>query len=96
MLTDDAVDYNSWQESPEGLALAASLPKDTVLAEGYKEYKTGRTYMAKMGDWRFNKDEEIELDGVGGVNIVVKADVHRSGAYCFRSPNAQPSYCAKS
>ena len=35
--------------------------------------------MAKMGDWRKNKDEEIELDGVGGVNIVVKADVHRSG-----------------
>lgn len=36
--------------------------------------------MARMGDWRNNKDEEIELDGVGGVNIIVKADVHRSGA----------------
>lgn len=35
--------------------------------------------MAKMGDWRLNKDEEIKLDGIGGVNIVVKADVHRSG-----------------
>ena len=35
--------------------------------------------MAKMGDWRQNKDEEIQLDGIGGVNIVVKADVHRSG-----------------
>ena len=33
-----------------------------------------------MGDWRQNKDEEIELDGIGGVNIVVKADVHRSGS----------------
>ncbi len=50
-----------------------------VLAEGYKEYDTGRTYMARMGDWRNNKDEEIELDGIGGVNILVKADVHRSG-----------------
>lgn len=46
---------------------------------GYKQYDTGRTYMAKMGDWRDNKDEEIELDGIGGVNILVKADVHRSG-----------------
>lgn len=46
---------------------------------GYKEYDTGRTYMAKMGDWRQNKDDEIKLDGIGGVNIVVKADVHRSG-----------------
>ncbi|MCJ1232233.1 hypothetical protein MMC14_000182 [Varicellaria rhodocarpa] len=72
-------DYNSWIESEQGLALGAKLPKDTVLAEGYKEYKTGRKYMAKMGDWRENKDEEIELDGIGGVNILVKADVHRSG-----------------
>ena len=32
-----------------------------------------------MGDWRNNKDEEVELDGIGGVNILVKADVHRSG-----------------
>lgn len=32
-----------------------------------------------MGDWRNNKDEELELDGIGGVNILVKADVHRSG-----------------
>ncbi|KAL0262950.1 hypothetical protein SLS55_001924 [Diplodia seriata] len=72
-------DYNSWVESDTGRKLAASLDKDVVLAEGYKEYKTDRTYMAKMGDWRENKDEEIELDGIGGVNIMVKADVHRSG-----------------
>ncbi|KAI9848149.1 MAG: hypothetical protein M1837_000823 [Sclerophora amabilis] len=72
-------DYNSWVESEQGLALAASLERDVVLAEGYKEYKTGRKYLAKMGDWRKDKDEEIELDGIGGVNILVKADVHRSG-----------------
>ena len=50
-----------------------------TVCSGYKEYDTGRTYMAKMGDWRENKDEEVMLDGIGGVNIVVKADVHRSG-----------------
>lgn len=72
-------DYNSWQESPQGLALAASLSKDVVIAEGYKELKTGRKHMAKMGDRHKNKDYEIELDGIGGVNIVVKADVHRAG-----------------
>ncbi|KOS21456.1 Mannan polymerase II complex ANP1 subunit [Escovopsis weberi] len=72
-------DYNSWIESEQGLRLAASLDKDVVLAEGYSEFDTGRTYMARMGDWRNNKDEEIELDGIGGVSIVVKADVHRSG-----------------
>jgi len=72
-------DYNSWVESEKGLKLAASLDKDVVLAEGYKEYDTGRRYMAKEGDWRANKDEEMPLDGIGGVNIVVKADVHKSG-----------------
>ena len=49
------------------------------IGTGYKEFNTGRKYLAKMGDWRNNKDEEIELDGIGGVNILVKADVHRSG-----------------
>jgi len=60
-----------------------------MVLSGYKEYDTGRTYMALMGDWRSNKDEEIELDGIGGVNIIVKADVHRSGinfpAYAFEN-----------
>ncbi len=50
-----------------------------IITPGYKEYETDRTYMAKMGDWRDNKDVEIPLDGIGGVNILVKADVHRSG-----------------
>ncbi|KAF2013754.1 glycosyltransferase family 62 protein [Aaosphaeria arxii CBS 175.79] len=72
-------DYNSWIESDTGRKLANSLDKNVVLAEGYKQYDTKRTYMAKMGDWRENKDEIIELDGIGGVNIIVKADVHRSG-----------------
>lgn len=52
----------------------------TVDRLGYKQYDTGRTYMARMGDWRENKDVEMELDGIGGVNILVKADVHRSGS----------------
>ncbi|KAK8089691.1 hypothetical protein PG997_004652 [Apiospora hydei] len=72
-------DYNSWVESEKALKLASGLDKNVVLAEGYKQYDTGRKYMAKMGDWRNNKDDEIELDGVGGVSILVKADVHRSG-----------------
>ena len=52
---------------------------------GYKEYHTNRTYMAKMGDWRDDSGEEIELDGIGGVNILVKAEVHRSGKSLHQS-----------
>lgn len=44
--------------------------------------------MVGMGDWRKDKDEEIELDGIGGVNILVKADVHRSGTLWFNPPEA--------
>ncbi|KAK7924803.1 hypothetical protein PG985_006857 [Apiospora marii] len=72
-------DYNSWVESEKALKLAAGLDKNVVLAEGYKQYDTGRKHMARMGDWRNNKDDEIELDGIGGVSILVKADVHRAG-----------------
>jgi hypothetical protein len=46
---------------------------------GYKEFKTHRRHMAVEGDWRKDKDLEMPLDGIGGVNILVKADVHRSG-----------------
>lgn len=42
--------------------------------------------MAKMGDWRGNQHEEIELDGVGGVSLMVKADVHRSGMLYSENP----------
>ncbi len=37
--------------------------------------------MATEGDRLADKDEELELDGIGGVNIVVKADVHKSGKF---------------
>ncbi|OXV11373.1 hypothetical protein Egran_00866 [Elaphomyces granulatus] len=72
-------DYNSWVESDKGRRLRHKLDPETVLAEGYKEYDTGRNWLALLGDWRKNKDEEMELDGIGGVSILVKADVHRSG-----------------
>lgn len=75
------VDYNSWVESDQGRRLKQQIDPNTILAEGYKEYATGRTYMARMGDWRKDKDEELELDGIGGVNILVKADVHRTGRF---------------
>ena len=82
-------DYNSWVDTPKAVALANSLPKDTIIVEGYKEFDTGREYMCRLGNWRWDNHEELELDGIGGVNIVVKADVHRTGvnfpAYAFEN-----------
>ena len=63
--------------------VSAHIDDDTslqlMISVGYKEYDTKRKYLVTLGDWRNNKDEEVELDGIGGVNILVKADVHRSG-----------------
>src|SRR5271169_2817905 len=73
-------DYNSWVDTRKTKKLLAKLDKETVLVEGYKShFDTGRIYMAKMGDWRDDPRREIHLDGIGGVSIMVKADVHRSG-----------------
>jgi len=75
-------DYNAWQESETGLKIAASLDKDVILAEGYPEaFVTKRTYMCLMGDKNGDADEEIPLDGIGGVNVLVKAEVHRAGMF---------------
>src|ERR1700722_8227535 len=51
-----------------------------LTGSGYeKVLKTHRKHMARMGERHLDKDEEIKLDGIGGVSILVKADGHRSG-----------------
>src|SRR5579862_983128 len=79
-------DYNSWVDTAKTKKMLKKLDKDTVVVEGYKShFDTGRVYMAKMGDWRDDPKKEIKLDGIGGVSIMVKADVHRSGNISRRS-----------
>ncbi|ODV89613.1 glycosyltransferase family 62 protein [Tortispora caseinolytica NRRL Y-17796] len=83
-------DYNAWIESETALELQKHLDRDFIIAEGYPDkIKTDRTYMCRMGDWRADQSEEIELDGVGGVIIMVKADLHRAGinfpSYAFEN-----------
>ena len=56
------------------------MGKDDVLFEGYAEMATYRTLMARIADLNGNPREEIELDGVGGTALLVKAEVHRDGA----------------
>jgi mannan polymerase complexes MNN9 subunit len=73
-------DYNSWRDSDTALALAASMGNDDVLFEGYAEMATYRTLMAKVAEVNGNPREEMELDGVGGTALLVKAEVHRDGA----------------
>lgn len=74
-------DLNSWQESEGGLQLANSLDEDAVIVEGYPEYATWRPHLAYMRDPNGNPEDEMELNGIGGVSILSKAKVFRSGSH---------------
>ncbi|KAK6459610.1 required for complex glycosylation [Scheffersomyces xylosifermentans] len=75
-----AYDFNNWVESEEGLKIAASLPEDEIVVEGYAEMATYRPLMALFYDANGDQHTEMALDGVGGGAVMVKADVHRDGA----------------
>ncbi|ODV58741.1 ANP1/MMN9/VAN1 family protein, partial [Ascoidea rubescens DSM 1968] len=74
-------DLNSWQESEGGIDLADSLDDhDSVIVEGYPEYQTWRPHLAYLRDPYGDPEVEMELDGIGGVSILAKANVFRSGS----------------
>lgn len=79
-----AYDYNSWHESPTGLTLAESMSEDDILIEGYAELATYRSLMAyefsATGTGPHVGLRTVEIDGVGGTALMVKAEVHRDGA----------------
>jgi hypothetical protein len=52
-----------------------------VIVEGYAEYATWRPHLAYLRDPYGDPDMEMEIDGVGGVSILAKAKVFRSGVH---------------
>ena len=75
-------DYNSWQDSQIAIDMAANLGPDDILLEGYADMPTYRLLMAGSADTSERRDEraEMQLDGVGGTALMVKAEIHRDGA----------------
>ncbi|KAJ5493324.1 Mannan polymerase complex subunit MNN9 [Penicillium diatomitis] len=74
-------DYNSWIDSDQAQNLGAQMGPDEILLEGYAELPTYRTLMAYLANLNsLDPRRMIELDGVGGTALMVKADVHRDGA----------------
>lgn len=74
-------DLNSWQESEGGLQLAESLDEDACIVEGYVEYQTWRPHLAYLRDPYGDVEVEMDLDGIGGVSILTKAKVFKSGSH---------------
>ena len=52
-----------------------------MIVEGYAEYATWRPHLAYLRDPYGDPDVEMEIDGVGGVSILAKAKVFRSGVH---------------
>lgn len=74
-------DYNSWIDSPTAQGLADAMQSDEILLEGYAELATYRSLMAYQANtWNPRPKRVIDLDGVGGTALMVKANVHRDGA----------------
>lgn len=78
-------DFNNWIDSPAAQNLGSKMGKDDILLEGYAEMPTYRSLMAYMtddkeGTGKIEPHKEVQLDGVGGTALLVKAEVHRDGA----------------
>ena len=78
-------DYNSWTDSDTAHDIARNMDPDDILLEGYAEMPTYRTLMAMLFDTKSPESsldvrKVMELDGVGGTALMVKAEVHRDGA----------------
>lgn len=74
-------DLNSWQESETALQLAQTLDEDAVIVEGYAEYATWRPHLAYLRDPYGDIEEEMQIDGIGGVSILAKASIFRAGCH---------------
>lgn len=79
-LAERPYDFNSWQDSPTAQEIGAKMNPDDIILEGYSEMATYRALMTYMFEVNGDKNMEVDLDGVGGTALLVKADVHRDGA----------------
>ncbi|KAF2817216.1 uncharacterized protein BDZ99DRAFT_456972 [Mytilinidion resinicola] len=75
-----AYDFNNWVDSPTAKEMGARMGNDDILLEGYASMPTYRSLMAMMHDESQDPNIEVQLDGVGGATLLVKAEVHRDGA----------------
>lgn len=63
------------------LVLVDILDEDVVIVEGYVEYVIWCFYLVYLWDFYGDFDIEMDVDGIGGVSILVKVKVFCSGVY---------------
>lgn len=74
-------DLNSWIESDPAKDLAKTLDEEDVIVEGYAEYPTYRVHLAYLREANGDPNQVIDLDGVGGVSILARAQIFRQGVH---------------
>ncbi|KAL8787407.1 MAG: hypothetical protein Q9195_007782 [Heterodermia aff. obscurata] len=77
---------SSSKVSPPPSSPSPLPPQLTPLNQGYAQFKTHRIHMAQLGDWRNSPSLEIPLHGVGGVSLLVRAELHRKGPFPIPFP----------
>ncbi|RKP06955.1 hypothetical protein THASP1DRAFT_6863, partial [Thamnocephalis sphaerospora] len=70
-------DLNAWAETPESIAWAKTRDPGEPFFEGHSEMWTRRKHLYRFAS---EQDEVVRLDGVGGTFLLVRSEVHRSGA----------------
>lgn len=70
----DTYDRNFWQNTEKSETLLSKLADNQLVFEGYSEATTGRKQLSDM----INQDR-VQLNGVGGTVLLVRADLHRDG-----------------
>nr|ABB02615.1 putative glycosyltransferase [Aspergillus niger] len=75
-------DFNSWIDSSTAEQLAETMGPDEISSREKLDCPPSGTPEAHKAKFRGRPrpSREIELDGVGGTALLVKADVHRDGA----------------
>lgn len=69
----DIYDKNTWRETEESRNFLRKRQKEFLMLEGYAP--TMRLYLDALRDGH----RVVEIDGVGGCVMLIKADVHRDG-----------------
>ena len=66
-------DRNTWKETKESLSFLKTQPHNFLMLEGYEMSK--RDYLTKLR----HLGNVVEIDGVGGCVLLIKAQCHRKG-----------------
>ena len=77
---DNVYDKNSWAETDVSRGHLKKVPRNVLRVEGYGN-DIGRLYMDDLRARAKNGTQLVELQGIGGTCILIRASLHRRGIF---------------